>query len=236
MLSIIIPVCSEEKHLPNLLNSIKNQTYTAYEIIISDCSSKDHTIEIAKNYGCKIIRSCFYNKKFTNPQKQAIELNKGVELANGDYFLFIDADMILNDKNMLDKVMTYYVSRYNIEVGTFKIEQSKGNWATHVREIYRFFIPFATQVILVRKDIFYSVGGFKPVGYCLDVEFTKRIKQKGYKIHQIPLWVTHTRKYYMLSPSTGIKALGSIVPKYKRRRLFSRAKPVYQNINVIKAL
>lgn len=56
MLSIIVPALNEEKYLPILLSQIKKQNFNSdSEIIVADAGSKDKTVEIARNYGCKII-------------------------------------------------------------------------------------------------------------------------------------------------------------------------------------
>ena len=48
MISIVIPALNEEKFLPVLLDSIKNQTYKDYEVIISDTKLSKKTKTIAK--------------------------------------------------------------------------------------------------------------------------------------------------------------------------------------------
>ena len=52
MLSIIIPTLNEEKYLPRLLESIKNQNFSDYEIIVSDGGSSDSTKQIALDNNC----------------------------------------------------------------------------------------------------------------------------------------------------------------------------------------
>ena len=52
IISIIIPTYNEEEYLPVLLDSIKKQSYTDYEIIVADANSTDRTREIAEEYGC----------------------------------------------------------------------------------------------------------------------------------------------------------------------------------------
>ena len=56
MLSIIIPTYNEEYLLPKLLESIKKQNFTDYEIIVADNNSKDNTVKIARKYKCRIVK------------------------------------------------------------------------------------------------------------------------------------------------------------------------------------
>ena len=53
--SIIIPTYNEEEYLPVLLDSIKEQDFDDYEIIVADANSTDKTVEIAKDYGCIVV-------------------------------------------------------------------------------------------------------------------------------------------------------------------------------------
>jgi len=53
--SIIIPALNEEKTLPVLLDSIKAQDFSDYEVIVADANSKDRTREIAAEYGCRVV-------------------------------------------------------------------------------------------------------------------------------------------------------------------------------------
>ena len=49
-LSLGLPVCNGEKYLASTLNSILNQTFENFELIISDNASSDKTEEICKSY------------------------------------------------------------------------------------------------------------------------------------------------------------------------------------------
>lgn len=89
MLSIVIPTLNEEKYLAKLLNSIKSQNFQNYEIIISDGDSEDKTVEIAKNFSCRVI----IDKK-RSPARQR---NNGAKIAKGAIILFLDADTKMPD-------------------------------------------------------------------------------------------------------------------------------------------
>ena len=84
-LSIIIPTYNEEEFLPHLLESIKRQNFTDYEVIIADANSTDRTREIAESYDAKIVDGGL----------PAVGRNKGAEIAQGKLLLFLDADVIM---------------------------------------------------------------------------------------------------------------------------------------------
>ncbi|AEG18833.1 MJ1255/VC2487 family glycosyltransferase [Methanobacterium paludis] len=84
-ISIIIPTYNEEDYLPKLLESIKNQEFRDYEVIVADANSKDKTREIAESYGCKVVEGGI----------PAIGRNRGASVAQGEYLLFLDSDVIL---------------------------------------------------------------------------------------------------------------------------------------------
>ena len=84
-LSIIIPTFNEEYYLPPLLESIQCQDFSDYEVVVADAGSEDDTIEIAKNWGCKVVKGGL----------PAVGRNRGAEVAQGEFLLFLDSDVIL---------------------------------------------------------------------------------------------------------------------------------------------
>ena len=132
MLSIIIPTLNEEKYLPFLLESIKKhpeaerssrrgspvqssafvsgQIFNDFEIIIADAGSKDKTIEIAKKFGCQIVKGGL-------PAKGR---NEGAQIAKGDLYLFLDGDTILPEI-FFEKAL-YEFKKRNLDVASFCLE------------------------------------------------------------------------------------------------------------------
>ena len=101
MLSIIIPTLNEEKTLEKTLLSLAKLTHFPYEVIISDGKSTDKTLEIAKKYNCKIAL-------YKDSKRQTIGQgrNLGAELASGEYFIFLDADVVIpNIDDFFDKAI-----------------------------------------------------------------------------------------------------------------------------------
>lgn len=112
--SIIVPVYNVEKYLKRCLDSIINQSYKNFELIIINDGSTDSSEEIIKSFKDSRI------KYFKQENKGlSITRNKGVEVASGDYLLFVDSDDYLNNdllevlNNNLDK--NYDLVRFQID-------------------------------------------------------------------------------------------------------------------------
>lgn len=82
--SIIIPVYNVEKYLKKCLDSVFNQTYKDYEVIVVNDGSTDKSMDIVKDYNVKVI-----NIKHVSVSEAR---NIGVKKATGEYLIFLDSD------------------------------------------------------------------------------------------------------------------------------------------------
>ncbi len=177
MLSIIIPTLNEEKYLPILIKEIKRQKLIeGYEIIVADAGSIDKTLEIAEKESCKI----------TSGGLPARGRNEGAKIARGDILLFMDADNISLPENFLQDLLTEFKKR-NLDVASFPIFP-KGNFIDKIfYSFYNWFVfavqnfsAWATNSILVKKEIFEKVGGFdEEIKIAEDHYFAKMAKKFG---------------------------------------------------------
>jgi glycosyltransferase involved in cell wall biosynthesis len=156
MLSIIIPTLNEEHYLPLLLREIKKQSLRDYEVIVADANSKDRTVNIAKSFSCKIVKGGL-------PAKGR---NEGAKRANGNIFLFLDADIIFLPQNFLENLLAEFEKR-KLDIASFSISIKGNKLDRTAYRIYNFwinltqsFLPHATHALLVRKNIHLKIGGF----------------------------------------------------------------------------
>lgn len=100
--SVIVPVYNVEKYLLKCLDSIKHQTFEDYEVLVINDGSTDSSGEIAELY-------CRDKKKFNYFSHENIKLgptrNRGLELAKGEYVIFVDSDDTIS-KNMIELLYT----------------------------------------------------------------------------------------------------------------------------------
>lgn len=108
-ISIIVPVYNVEKYLADCLDSILEQTFDNYELILVDDGSTDNSPSIAKKYAEKYPEKIFLHIK--ENEGPGLARNFGIEKARGEYVLFIDSDDIV-DPTMLEEL---YESAYVME-------------------------------------------------------------------------------------------------------------------------
>lgn len=110
-ISIIIPAYNCESTIQRCLTSILKQNYKNYEIVIVNDGSTDNTFGVLSRF-CKEYKMIkIYNKDNSGP---GIARKYGLDRANGDYVIFIDADDYI-DSNMLSS-MVGIIENPNIDI------------------------------------------------------------------------------------------------------------------------
>jgi glycosyltransferase involved in cell wall biosynthesis len=88
-LSVIIPFYNCKNYFAQCLDSVLAQSHLSLEIVLVNDGSNDGSEKIAEEYARQDARIILYNQK---NKGIPFARNKGLELASGEYFLFIDAD------------------------------------------------------------------------------------------------------------------------------------------------
>ena len=89
LISVIIPVYNVEKYLRQCLDSVLNQTYTNYEVIMVDDGSTDSSYDICLEYSRKDDRFKAFHKENGGASTAR---NLGLKELNGEYLFFLDSD------------------------------------------------------------------------------------------------------------------------------------------------
>ena len=90
LVSIVLPIYNGEKYMRQSIESVINQTYKNWELIIIDDCSSDNTPEIAKEYANQDNRIKYYRNE-TN-LKLPRGLNRGFSLSKGEYLTWTSDD------------------------------------------------------------------------------------------------------------------------------------------------
>ena len=93
--SIIIPTYNRAAFLPKAIESVLNQTYTDWELIIVDDGSTDNTKDVVAKYSDSRIQYIYQN----NAERSAAR-NNGIARANGDYVCFMDSDEYIDNDRL----------------------------------------------------------------------------------------------------------------------------------------
>lgn len=99
LISIVTPIYNGEKYISQTIESVINQSYTDWEMIIVDDGSKDNSPEIIKRYIQKDKRVKLIHQSNAG---SAAARNNALRNTQGQYICFLDADDIL-DKTFLER-------------------------------------------------------------------------------------------------------------------------------------
>ena len=103
--SIVIPMYNESRYIGRCLDSLLNQSYQDFEIILIDDGSKDNTVKIAEWYKNKTDLTILQQKN-SGPGKAR---NRWAKEAKGDIIVLVDADMFFDKdfiKYLVDPILT----------------------------------------------------------------------------------------------------------------------------------
>lgn len=106
LVSVIMPSYNAKNNINEAIDSVMNQTYTEWELIICDDFSNDGTFEILKKINHPKIKVIFHEKN----KGVTAARNTAIENSNGDYFAFLDSDDYWLE-NKLEKQMCFMIKK-----------------------------------------------------------------------------------------------------------------------------
>lgn len=169
-LSVIIPLYNKERTIRKTINTVLNQDYKNFELIIVDDGSKDDSIRIASTIQDKRIHIISQQNAGVSKAR-----NNGVSKASGDYVIFLDADDVWY-KNHLT-VLVGLINDYGRECDVFTTNFSRifpdGEEYVNRNDLTRGIIPnyfkasikgdvTCSSCVCIRRTSFHKIGGFNP--------------------------------------------------------------------------
>lgn len=159
MLSICIPCKNEGKNLPVMLRSIKEQTFTDFEVIVAvSPDTTDDTRKVAASFGARVVVGGM----------PGTGRNRAADVAKGDLLLFLDADGMLPDPWFLQMTVAEFQKR-RLGVATCLLEPMSDKVADKIfYDLFNFFVlmtrDFAPQApgacIYAQCSVHQAIQGF----------------------------------------------------------------------------
>ncbi|MDR6940410.1 glycosyltransferase family 2 protein [Mucilaginibacter pocheonensis] len=182
--SIIIPLYNSGNTLITCLDSIISQTYKNYELVLIDGASSDNTLQLINNF--RSLHNDMSIQLLSEPDGGIYEaMNKGIDLAKGDWLYFMGSDDSFYSPDVLNQVST--------DIENESVDLVYGNVEgvdSHTRYVYDTIDKVLSQGIhhqsvFYKKQLFNTIGkydiGFKVAAdyhFTLKVFFNNSFKTK----------------------------------------------------------
>lgn len=125
LVSIIIPCFNAERYIINTLESVKNQTYTNYEVIIVNDSSTDNSKEIIEEYIKNDSR--FHLLNLESNYGVSFARNTGIENSKGKYIAFLDSDDIWLPMKLSRQINFMKINNCSFSCTAYEILDNRNN-------------------------------------------------------------------------------------------------------------
>ena len=210
-LSVIVPCYNRLDELIELFPSLEEQTLARdkFEIIVVDDGSNDGTEEFVVNYiSDSHISFSFYKQENKGP---GAARNLGLENASGDFFIFVDSDVIVPSHwlaEVFDKVNEEHLDAYGgpdkahesfspllkaIDYAMTSFITTGGLRGKKGKKLAKFF-PRSFNMGL-SKSVYDRIGGFGGLRHGQDIEYSNRIIKSGANVGFIEnAYVFHKRR------------------------------------------
>ncbi|MGR3219547.1 MAG: glycosyltransferase family 2 protein [Candidatus Anammoxibacter sp.] len=172
LISVVIPSYNSANFIADTLETVFNQTYSNYEVIVSDDGSNDDTVEIVKKFFGKFPEK--RTRLLSNEHKgPGANRNEGIKSAVGDWISFLDSDdRWFRDK--LKRVASYIVEHDGVglvchsEIWKRGENQTELNYQKMFDENISPFLSLyrrnalSTSAVTVRRDLLMKTELFDP--------------------------------------------------------------------------
>jgi glycosyltransferase involved in cell wall biosynthesis len=237
LISIVVTTKNEGKNLPLLLDSLMDQC-SGHEIVIVDSYSKDNTADVIQHYSA-VLPIAFRRERSSRGGGR----NIGVQLARGDYVLFLDGDVVASS-DLVESYERAITSGADVIAGNtipagvekFRLERVK-------LFVKGFEITSPSANLCYRKGTFLKLGGFdESFVTAEDIDLNFRAVSQGYRAETCGNCTVHNST----RSGTGAflkQAFWNGYGRYQLRRkhrtewgLVTKGKPLRENHGVVNLL
>ncbi len=196
MISVVIPTLNSQSGLTATLSALVPASVQGIirEVIIADGGSSDDTAEIADVAGTKFI-SC--------KSGRGVQLAAGADAARSKWLLFLHADTVLQvgweaeAAKFMERVdhgdMAPAAGAFSFALDDFGARPRMLEAIVGLRcALFRF--PYGDQGLLIPRELYNSIGGYRPLPLMEDVDLVRRLGRKRLKMMRTKA-VTSAHRY-----------------------------------------
>lgn len=199
LISVIMPVYNTERFVGEAIESILNQTFTDFELVIIDDGSTDSSREIIQHYAQQDQRI----KAYQNEENKGISYtrNKLIELSQTNYIAAQDSDDISLPQRL--ELSYNYLQNHrdcavvgwnNIIIDEEWVVVWYRKYSNNIKNIILKKSPLSQPSIMLRKDCFHKVWWYDPhLNYGEDYDLWLKFYAQWYIIHNILADLLHYR-------------------------------------------
>ena len=207
MLSIVIPALNAETEIEATIAAVAPSCDLPCEIIVADGGSADGTVALAERLGAQVL---------VGPSGRGGQLIAGAAVAKGEWLLFLHADTRLSP-GWREEAAGFIAEPGNAErAGVFRFVLDDRSYpARRLERIAnwrgrRLGLPYGDQGLLIAREFYDAIGGYRPMPIMEDVALVRRIGLRRL------VWleagaVTSARRYrkggYLLRPARNLLCL-----------------------------
>ncbi|MDQ6902385.1 MAG: glycosyltransferase [Bacteroidota bacterium] len=203
LVSIIVPAFNEEVNAIRTINSLLSQNYPQLEIIFVDDGSKDETYAKVGDHFIANEKVQVYTK--SNGGK-ASALNFGVQKANGDFVVCIDADTQLKTDAVTELMKKFDDENVGAVAGNVKVGNqinmitrwqsieyvTSQNFDRRAFDLLNCITVIPGAIGAFKKDAILVAGGFTTDTLAEDCDLTMRLHRNGYLIRNCTSAISYT--------------------------------------------
>ena len=215
LLSVIIPNYNNELTIKNTIDSILNNKYKNFEIIIIDDCSTDKSVEIIrKNYKNNPKIKLYINNK---NHGTFYGRNKGILLSNGYYIANVDGDDTIHPNKFLFEISQLEKENKNgLKYWGYGTNFTRLYYVNNPKNIIKRKIINNKVLFTCYRKLFNYMGYYNEARYGADPEyFTIRAKYYNYKFY-----ANHSRNYYYALSTNG-KNLTRIISHQDKMKYYN---------------
>lgn len=200
LVSVVIPAYNQAEFLGEAIQSVLNQTYDQFEIVVVNDASPDQTNEVVAQYNDPRIKNIIHEKNQGLPASR----NTGIKVAKGDVIALLDSDDIFHP----DKLKTHvaflqthpeigatYNPRFNLNHSSFTIRDLWTPPSTIDLSDLVLGFPFSPSDMVFRREWAFRVGMFDEqyVSGGEDLDFPCRLALAGCKFASVERALNYRR-------------------------------------------